>query len=410
MGEWANPGRERMRTAEKPIRVLVADDDATTRMALGELIETVPSLELAGVAEDADAAAAMALRVSPDVCLLDVDMPGGGGVAATRGIAIGSPSTRVIALSGSGERSAVVGMLQAGAVGYLVKGSPVEEIVEGIHRTARGERTLSQSVAAEVAEALTDQLADREAELSRRARVRRELRRVVDGGLLSVVFQPIVDLHTGRATTFEALARFDTDPPRTPDVWFAEAGEVGLAAEMELAAIRAALPVLPGLPGGAGLSLNVSPATALSHALYRLLKPVAPFIVLEITEHAPVDDYDALRAALRPLRGAGMRLAVDDAGAGFASLRHILRLDPDLIKIDMTLVREISEDRASRALTHALASFAAEMGASVVAEGVETPEQVAVLRSLGVRYAQGYHLGRPARRASQAAAGAGLGR
>ena len=379
-----------------PIRVLIADDDATMRMALGELIQSVPTLELAGVAEDADSAAALALHLAPDVCLLDVEMPGGGGVAATRGIAIGSPSTRVIALSGSGERSAVVGMLQAGAVGYLVKGSPVEELVEGIHRTARGQRTLSQSVAAEVAEALTDQLAGHEAELSRAARVRRELRRVVDHELLSVVFQPIVDLTTGRTTAFEALSRFDTDPVRAPDVWFNEAADVGLGPELELAAVRAALRYLPSLPSDASLSLNVSPVTAHAPALARLLRPVARRIVLEITEHAPVEDYEALSDVLRDLRAMGMRLAVDDAGSGFASLRHILRLDPDLIKVDMALIQHITDDRASRAVTHALATFADEIGAAVVAEGVESEDQVVVLRELGVRYAQGFHLGRPA--------------
>ncbi|MDP9385607.1 MAG: EAL domain-containing protein [Actinomycetota bacterium] len=375
--------------------MLVADDDATMRMALSALVASDRTLELVGVAADADEAVAMALRFQPDVCLLDVDMPFGGGVAATRGIAVSSPTSRTIALSGSGERGAVVSMLQAGAVGYLVKGAPVDDLLEGIRRTARGERTLSAEVANQVADALTDQLASQEAQVSRQSRVRRELRRIVDHGLIGIVFQPIVDLRSGQAKIFEALARFETEPYRTPDVWFAEAGEVGLRPELELAALRAALSLAPALPGGAALSLNVSPVTVPSPALAPLLRPVASRVILEITEHAPVEDYTVLSDALRQLRDLGMRLAVDDAGAGFASLRHILRLDPDLIKVDMALTQDIAGDRASRAVTRALTSFADEIGAVVVAEGVETAEQVAALRSLGVHYGQGFHLGRP---------------
>jgi len=114
-----------------------------------------------------------------------------------------------------------------------------------------------------------------------------------------------------------------------------------------------------------------------------------------VTEHAPVDDYSALNDALSPLRTQGLRVAIDDAGAGFASLRHIVRLCPDLVKVDLTLIRNIDGDGVRRAVVTALAAFASQIGAKIVAEGVETAEELAALRAIGVRFAQGYHLGVP---------------
>ena len=117
--------------------------------------------------------------------------------------------------------------------------------------------------------------------------------------------------------------------------------------------------------------------------------------MLELTEHAGIADYNELAEALAPLRESGVRLSVDDAGAGFASLRHILNLRPDIIKLDIGLIRGIDADPARRALASALVGFAAEIGAVIVAEGIETPDELATLCALRVTYGQGYHLARP---------------
>lgn len=117
--------------------------------------------------------------------------------------------------------------------------------------------------------------------------------------------------------------------------------------------------------------------------------------MLEITEHAHVEDYNCLLQAIEPLRARGVRLAVDDAGAGYSSLQHILQLQPDLIKLDIGLTRSIDLDPARRALASALVSFARETGSHIIAEGVETASELAALRSIGVDKAQGYFLGRP---------------
>ncbi len=220
---------------------------------------------------------------------------------------------------------------------------------------------------------------------------------ILERQAITMVFQPIVALDTGRIVGAEALARFPGHPNPTPDVWFAEAATEDLGIDLELAAVGAALGRLNDLPAGSYLSINVSPSAALSPQLQRLLSGApAHRIVVELTEHASVDDYEEVIAALHVLRTSGVRLAVDDAGAGFASLRHILNLRPDLIKLDLALTRGIDRDPARRALAASLLAFGAEIGASIVAEGIETPGELSSLRTLGVRYGQGYHLGLPA--------------
>jgi EAL domain-containing protein (putative c-di-GMP-specific phosphodiesterase class I) len=119
-------------------------------------------------------------------------------------------------------------------------------------------------------------------------------------------------------------------------------------------------------------------------------------LVLELTEHEQVEDYEALNAALLPARRRGLRLAVDDAGAGYASMRHWLLLKPDLLKLDLSLVRDVDSDAAKRALCLAIITFAHTTGMQVVAEGIETRRELATIRALGADYAQGYLLQRPA--------------
>ena len=213
---------------------------------------------------------------------------------------------------------------------------------------------------------------------------------------LSIVYQPVVRLSDESVAGFECLSRFSAEPVRTPDVWFKEAAELGMGARLETAAVRMALQALPQLPEDMYLAVNVSPDTAVKPELLAVLesKPVHR-IVLEVTEHETVANYDALLRALAPLRRRGMRLAVDDAGAGYSSLRHILDLQPDLIKLDISLVRNIDTDSSRRALAVALIEFGRQTNCRIVAEGVETATELAALRELGVDKAQGYLTGRP---------------
>jgi EAL domain-containing protein (putative c-di-GMP-specific phosphodiesterase class I) len=218
----------------------------------------------------------------------------------------------------------------------------------------------------------------------------------MERGQLDSVFQPIVALDSRQVVGYEALSRFAAEPRRGPDAWFAEAHEVGLGPELELWAIRKACERARTLAEGSFLAVNVSPVTAERPDLLALLVGCSvDHVVLEVTEHARVEDYPRFRVALARVRELDGSLAVDDAGAGFASLRHILELDAELIKLDGSLTRSLDQDPRRRSLASALIEFGRESGASVLAEHIESELQLTELRRLGVKYGQGYHLGRP---------------
>ncbi|MGA0563638.1 sensor domain-containing phosphodiesterase [Ancylobacter sp. VNQ12] len=225
---------------------------------------------------------------------------------------------------------------------------------------------------------------------------RTRVRKAIDEQQISIVYQPIWHVATGRPLGLECLSRFSAPPSRPPNEWFAEAAEAGLAIELEVAAIKLALSSLPCFPPEAYLTVNASPATILSPELSALLAALpVERIVIELTEHEMVENYNEIIAALQPFRTRGLRLAVDDAGTGYSSLQHILYLRPDLIKLDMNLTRNIDLDPSRRALASALVKFARETNSRIIAEGVETEAELVTLRQLGIEKVQGYLLGRP---------------
>ena len=223
------------------------------------------------------------------------------------------------------------------------------------------------------------------------------IRDVLDSRNVRTLFQPIVELESGDVAGVEALSRFPTEPVQPPDAWLAQARDVGLGIELDLLLAEIALEHAAALPDGIYVSINLSPETLQAGGVARLLSLTDPKrIVVEITEHVPVDDYESLTQAILHLRSAGGRLAIDDVGAGFASLRHVLRLYPDFIKLDVELIRDVETDPARHALARGIVACARELDAAVVAEGVETERSLDELRQLGVRCGQGFHIGRPA--------------
>lgn len=248
-------------------------------------------------------------------------------------------------------------------------------------------------------------LDDDEAIRAARGLIRERIEAVLAQRALATVVQPIFSLETGQVVGVEALSRFAARPGYGPDRWFADAHDVGLGVELEILAIQTALNQTATLPADSYVSVNVSPATLSSPALRAAVTagPIdADRIVLELTEHVSVHDYDTLSDALAELRALGLRLAIDDAGAGFASFRHILRLRPDLIKIDQAIIRGIDREPAHRALAAALVMFVLEVGSTtIVAEGVETQDELRTVAALGIDAAQGYLLGRPAAAATR---------
>ena len=245
---------------------------------------------------------------------------------------------------------------------------------------------------------LAGKMIDRERTLNQHHhQIRERIERTLHHGELNIVYQPIFDLEKAAVAGFESLARFPATPSRPPDRWFGDAHAVGLGVELELLAIERALRILPQLTDVLDIGINASPETILDPRLDGLLSTLdqVGHLVLEITEHAAVERYSEIAARLKPYRDRGLQIAVDDAGAGYASFRHILNLEPDRIKLDMSLTRDIDIDPARRALAAALIHFTADTGSKLVAEGVETAAEAATLIELGVELAQGYFLGRP---------------
>ena len=226
---------------------------------------------------------------------------------------------------------------------------------------------------------------------------RSRLEGLIGTGGITPVFQPIVEIATKRIVGHEALSRFPADTKMTVDAWFELAERVGMCFELEVACISAIVDAVMGsspMPGY--ISLNVSPRTLLEYDFERLPDRRAQGgWVLELTEHTQVNDYTLLAARVKHLQARGLRIAIDDAGAGFSSLRHVLRLAPDIVKLDLSIIRDIDTIRRHQLLASAIISFSRDTGIDLVAEGVETASEQDTLTRLGVPYGQGYLFGRP---------------
>ena len=209
---------------------------------------------------------------------------------------------------------------------------------------------------------------------------------------LDVVFQPIVDLTQLACVGYEALARFPDG--RSPDLWFNEARAIGLDKVLEMSALWRAVETFAR---DGTLSVNLSPATAVSLEFVDFVRrcPRHIELIIELTEHAPVAGYGTLVRSLGPIRDRGVKVAADDAGSGIASMRHVLAIDPDIIKLDCSLVSGIDRDSRRRALASSLEHFAEDVGATVLAEGIERYEEWEVCQDVGIALGQGFYFGRP---------------
>jgi len=209
-----------------------------------------------------------------------------------------------------------------------------------------------------------------------------------------VALQPVQSLSTGATVGQEALSRFGGRVPT--ERWFRGAALHGLGAELERITLRVALSTLPRLPAGQFLAVNISPASLYDDTVLGLLRGTdLARLVIEVTEHDAIDDYEDTRRILAQLRARGARIAVDDVGAGFASLTHLLLLQPDMIKLDTSLTRDVHKSPKQQAMVQSLVAFADEVGSVVLAEGVEIAEQIPALLEAGVTLGQGWHLGVP---------------
>jgi EAL domain-containing protein (putative c-di-GMP-specific phosphodiesterase class I) len=218
---------------------------------------------------------------------------------------------------------------------------------------------------------------------------------LLEGGI-HTHYQPIVDLARGSVVGYEGLARFGPGP--APAEWFEAAVALDRTPELEAAAIRAAFAGRPALPRNTFLTVNVGPDVLEHPAVQEVLVEQGALggVVIELTEHARVDSYFALQPALDRLRSSGAIFALDDAGSGYAGLQHLLRIRPEIIKLDRSLVASVNRDEGKRSLVEMLGTFASRVDAWLLAEGVETPAELEAVARLGVPLAQGYYLARPA--------------
>jgi len=338
----------------------------------------------------------------PDLVLLDLRMPGLDGLEVMAQLRASQSPLEflpILIMTADLSRPSRERALDAGANDFLTKPFDRAEVtlrVQNLLQTRALNRRLSDhSVKLQVE-------VDREREHRRqveeeKVHIKMRMQRVLDGAGLEVHAQPIIDLKSGGVAGVEALARFAGPPHQGPDRWFAEAAGVGMGLELELSAVRRAFSNLRLISPETFLAVNVSPETLCSSALQAALDDVpCDRVVLEVTEHARVDDYAELQEVRRRLHDRGVRLAVDDMGAGISSLQHVIKLRPDVIKLDRSMIANLESDRVRRALTAALVELATGIEAVVVAEGVETPAELAALKQLKVPYGQGYLLGRPA--------------
>ena len=379
--------------------VLVVDDNPANVKLLYAILERAGLRNIRSYTDSREAVGS--LEHQPDLALVDLHMPHLDGYAVLERLvqrAAGAYLPTVV-LTADASPEALRRALDSGAQDFITKPFDATEVLlrvrnllqtSYLHKELRlHNRWLRTRV--------DQQRAVEAVEREERARQEGRISAVLRTQALAVVFQPVVEVDTGRVVGVEALSRFSAEPARSPDVWFAEAERVGLGVDLQLLAIQHALVALEKLPPEVFLAVNVTPGVVLDpgRGLLRMVGGMLERLVLELTEQVPVEDYDVLNAAIVPLRQGGARLAVDDTGAGYAGLRHLIALAPEVVKLDLSLTRGIDRDPARRALASALVRFGRDTGAEVVAEGVETPEELETLRALGVPWAQGYLIARP---------------
>ena len=394
------------------LTILIADDEEMVRQALADFFSSDPRFRVLPTATDAVMAETLAREHLPDIALLDVRMPGGGGPAAARAIKACSPATSIVALSAHDDRETVLEMLENGATGYVVKGGDPNLIMDAALRAAAGLATLSPEIAVGVIEAAAGQLTlSRDAQVLQKAKRAGadELRHALAEAEFRLVYQPKVSLATDRTIGVEALLRWH-HPERgvVPPLDFIPLAEesgliVPIGAWVLEQACRQADSWSNALPGGRPITVavNVSPRQFESGLVETfgeiiLKSGIDPAtICLEVTEGTVMQDAQSAIETLRQLKALGTRISIDDFGTGFSSLAYLKKFPLDELKVDKSFVDGLGVDPEDTAIVAAVMGMAHALGLRVVAEGVENADQAARLRHLGCDQAQGYYFGRP---------------
>lgn len=381
-------------------RIVVVDDDESNLSLMRHVLSLAGYLRIETVS-DSSTVIARVLADPPALVLLDLHMPDPDGFTLLTELAAAVPHDDIVpilVLTSDVTVHTRERALRHGAHDFLTKPFHLPELLLRVQNLlrVRAIHIRVQAHDAGVTRELAAHASVERAHEDQRRVIADRVERVLDGHGLTMVFQPVVDLIDGTIAGAEALARFTAEGAPPPDVWFLEADEVGRRVDAEVYAVGRALDRLDELPDDAFLSVNACAETIRSGALAASLADAPGYrLVVELTEHESIEDYPGLIAGIDVLRERGIRLAVDDTGSGFSGLKHILRLSPDIIKLDGALVTGVDGDPARRSLMAAMVHFASETGTMLIGEGIETDDELSVLRSLGLSHGQGYLLARP---------------
>ncbi len=367
----------------KRITVLVADDEPEVRDVLRALISTDEGLRLVGAVEEAEDAIEIATQRQPDIALVDVRMPGGGGVRATREIVRRSPPTKVIAFSAFEDVETVLSMLRAGARFYVSKADSTDEILRTIHRAAEGAADEGDTDIERVVVALDEWRAYRHEHASldelRTARVEE----VLQAGGMTVNLAPVRQLASGEVVGWEAFPSFPAGG-RSAAI-LADARSVGMLKQLELAFAELALGELSNVAGNQWLAIGVSSETARSAQLLALLDGVdTGRVVLQLDDPNPVFDRIGVERAIHLWRGAGARTAIRDVGCGAETLRLFVRVRPDFVLLDPSLTSHLDGEAPRERLVRALVAIASDLGSTAIASTFSSGMDTAALAELGV--------------------------
>lgn len=367
-------------------RVLVTDDDEHMRRVCSRAL-TSEGWDVTLASDGKHAIDAVReVQGEFDCVVADVNMPELDGFQLVEAIRQFDDDMPVLLMTGDPSLDGAVRAINTGAVSYLAKPFDQETLATAVARAARRHGVARLR---------------RRAESSRMQTIRDGLSRTLDAALAGVwmAFQPIVDITSGHIYAYEALLRTDEPSMARPDVLIGAAERLGRIHELGRVVRSAVASSISKAPKDAFLFVNVHGLELTDEALFDATNPLvehAPRVVLEITERVSIDALGG-PTRVEMLRKLGFRIAVDDLGAGYAALGALATLEPEIVKLDMSLVRDIDHHPTKRRVVGAIATLCRELGSKVVGEGVETRTEYDALVESGVELIQGYLLARPSR-------------
>jgi EAL domain-containing protein (putative c-di-GMP-specific phosphodiesterase class I) len=384
----ANTRRDTDRPPTREKSVLVVDDDPAVARALRRV------LEAAGYTVSVVGGAQLAVEAITnnafDVVISDIQMPGMTGVELLRSIRALDLDVPVILMTGVPTVETAIEAVNLGALQYLPKPTPNDAILKAVARASRLHRIAQiKRDALKLAGEVDTQAGDR-------AGLQASFERALQ--TMSLAFQPIIDVNERRVFGYEALMRSAEASLPNPGAVLGAAERLDRLDDLGQRVRRLAADAFEQAPDDALLFVNLHTRDLLDPTLYdpaaRLTK-IANRVVLEVTERSTIDDVKDIQVRVAALRRLGFRIAIDDLGAGYAGLSSFAALEPEIVKLDMSLVRDVHKSEIRQRLIVSMTTLCKEMNMRVVAEGVEHAEESAIVRRAGCDLIQGYLYARP---------------